>query len=314
MQNVSIIIVSMNHPEVLAPCLDSIRNNTNVPYETFIVAYMYTAENLLKLRNDYPWVKIVESNELRGFSENNNIALRQAQGRYCFIVNDDTYFDGPLIDSLAADFDRLPDNAAVVSPKLVFPDGRIQLCGRRKLTCRTYMSAYLHRLNETKPTKYTMKEGLFRTYNLSGACFLIKTDVFRKMGWFDETYTFTPEDVALGTKLNKEGYGVYCDADLKLTHISGNTASRLETAIKPTRVRGSLIFYSKGNPVRYFLLGSFVWLAEAYRGIKYAFRDKSDADSHNAIMAATASNVRHSIFTKKTTKQIFIGYYNEIKK
>ena len=52
------------------------------------------------------------------------------ESTYTFIVNDDTYFDGPLIDPLAADFDRLPDNAAVVSPKLVFPDGRIQLCVR----------------------------------------------------------------------------------------------------------------------------------------------------------------------------------------
>lgn len=312
MQDVSIVIVSMNHPDVLAACLDSIRSNTKASYETLVVAYMYSPENLQKLRDDYPWIKIIESNELRGFSENNNLALRQAEGRYCLIINDDTYFNGPLIDSLISDFGKLPENAAAVSPQLFYPDGRVQLCGRRKLNTWTYMSAYLHKLDETRPSKYTMKRGLFQTYNLSGACFLIKTDIFREMGWFDETYTFTPEDVALGTKLNQKGYGVYCDADLKLTHISGNTASRLEAAIKPTRVRGSLIFYSKGNPVRYLLLGCFIWLAEAYRGIKYAFRDKSDPNSHNAIMAATARNVRHSIFTRKTTKEIFAGYYYEL--
>jgi GT2 family glycosyltransferase len=313
MVKVSVIIVSMNNVGVLSDCLDSIKDNTALSYETFVVAYMYSMENLKKLKTDYPWVRIIESNELRGFSENNNLALRQASGEYCFVVNDDTYFKGPLIDSLVSDFEKLPETAAIVYPEIFFPDGRVQLCGRKKLTAWSYMANYLHLHRDTKPTKYSMKKGLFKTYNITGACFLIKTDIFKRMGWFDETYTFTPEDIALSTKLNESGYGVYCDADLSITHISGATASRIEAAIKPTRVRGSLIFYTKGSAIRYCLLGIFAWLFEACRGIKYIFKDTSDPNSHNAIMASTARNVRHSIFTKESTKEIFVKYYNEIK-
>jgi hypothetical protein len=49
-------------------------------YEIWVVAYLFSPENLAKLRAAYPEANIVESNEIRGFSENNNLALRQANG------------------------------------------------------------------------------------------------------------------------------------------------------------------------------------------------------------------------------------------
>ena len=310
---VSIVIVCMDRMDLLRPCLDSIRRHTSVEYETFVVAYMFSEGNLSALKAEYPWVNVIESRELRGFAENNNLALEEVRGKYTFIVNDDTYFDTPVIDSLVADFAKLPDSAAVVSPNIIFPDGRVQTCGRRKMNAWTYMAHYLHRFNETRKTRWTMQEGLFKTYNLNGAAFLAKTEAFSRMGWFDERYTFTPEDIALGTMFNEHGYGVYADADVRICHIANSTASRMETAIKPTRVRGALIFYSRGFWLTYLLLGVYVWLVEACRGIKYLFRDCSDPSSHNAIMAATARNVRRSIFTTKSTKEIFTKYYNELK-
>ena len=312
MPQVSVIIVSMNRPDLLYPCLDDLFATTAATLEVFVVAYRYTPENLADLRSKYPEVKVVESPELRGFSENNNLALRQASGRYCLVVNDDTRIRMPLIDSLLKDFSRLPESAAAISPKIVFPDGRIQTLGRAPWTACRYLRHYLHLVDETRPTKWSMQEGLFRTWTVNGACFLIKTAVFREAGWFDETYTFTPEDIAIGHKVNELGYTVWSDADVEITHLAGGTVSRLEAAVKPTRVRGALQFYSGGNPVKYFLLGSFVWCVEALRRLKYLLADRSDPGSHAAIMDATAKNVMRSIFTKRTSKEVFTQLYHEI--
>ena len=79
---VSVIIVSMNNYEVLSRCLDSIRTHTSTSYEVFVVAYLFSPENLQHLRQNYPWAQIIESNEIRGFSANNNLALRKATGKY----------------------------------------------------------------------------------------------------------------------------------------------------------------------------------------------------------------------------------------
>ena len=311
---VSVVIVSMNRPDLLYPCLEGLYAQTKAPLEVWVVAYRFSAENLERLRADWPAVHIVESRELRGFSENNNLALRQVTGDYCFIVNDDTLMRMPVIDRLLADFDRLPADAAVVSPKIVFPDGRVQTSGRAPWTAWRYVKHYLHLVDETVPTPWSMKEGLFRTWTVNGACFLVRTDVFRQAGWFDETYTFTPEDIAIGHKINEMGYTVWSDADVEITHLAGGTVSRMEAAIKPTRVRGALQFYSGGSPLKYALLGAFVWSVEALRRLKYLFADRSDPQSHAAIMYATSGNVMRSVFTRRTAKEIFTELYRQVVK
>ena len=96
--------------------MQGLQAHTAVPCETFVVAYRFSPENLAKVQADFPWVRWIVSDGTRGFSENNNLALRQARGRYCFIVNDDTLMDMPVIDRLAEDFARLPKDAAAVSP------------------------------------------------------------------------------------------------------------------------------------------------------------------------------------------------------
>ena len=314
MPKVSVVIVCMDRPDLLNPCLESIRAHNRTELEVWVVAYRFSEGNLERLKADWPAVHIVESRELRGFSENNNLALRQVTGDYCFIVNDDTLMRMPVIDRLLADFGRLPADAAVVSPKIVFPDGRVQTNGRAPWTAWRYVKHYLHLVDETVPTPWSMKEGLFRTWTVNGACFLVRTDVFRQAGWFDETYTFTPEDIAIGHKINEMGYTVWSDADVEITHLAGGTVSRMEAAIKPTRVRGALQFYSGGSPLKYALLGAFVWSVEAFLRLKYLFADRSDPQSHAAIMYATSGNVMRSVFTRRTAKEIFTELYQQVVK
>ena len=111
---VSVVIVCMNNLKNLYPCLDSIIKYTHVSYEILVTAFMFSHENMEKVKRDYPNVTFIESNKLRGFSENNNLALRQAKGKYCFIVNDDTFMKSPVIDSLVDSFKKLPDDVAIV--------------------------------------------------------------------------------------------------------------------------------------------------------------------------------------------------------
>jgi GT2 family glycosyltransferase len=293
MPKVSIVIVCMNRPDILFPCLDSIREHTTVSYETLVVAYMFSPENLETLRGRYPWVTIIPSMELRGFSENNNLALKAVSGRYCLILNDDTLLRMPLIDTLVKDLESLPESAAAVSPCIRFPDGRVQTCGRDPWTPWRYAKHYLHLVDESP----IPSSSIFQTYTLNGACFLIKTKVFREAGWFDERFFFTPEDIALGHKLNDMGYTVWANPEVSVTHLAGGSVSALEQAIKPARVRGSMIFY--GEPL---WLKCFIWCFEALRAVKYFFLPRK---GRNVIMRKSALNVMKAVFSSDTPKEIF---------
>ena len=300
---VSAVIVCMDRPETLYPCLESILHQNVTPIDIWVVAYMFSAEHLAALQKDYPSIHIVESNERRGFAANNNLALKQINTEYVFVVNDDTDQYMPVVDLLLEDMRHLPSNVAAVSPMIVFADGNVQTCGRAPWTAWRWMKHYLHFGDETRRTKWTMQPGLFRTWTLNGACFLARTDAFRAAGWFDETYVFTPEDIALGHTFNDMGMEVYADADVVITHYAGSTVSNMEPVIKPIRIAGSLIFYSRGSRIRKTLLACFAWSVEAARYAKYTVLGcHSDRDR---IMKETARNVMKAVSSGKTPIELF---------
>lgn len=323
MPEVSIIIVCMNRPDNLYPCLDSIAAEISAApgsvgeefCEVLVVAYMFSPENLERARRDYPWVKFIVSDELRGFAENNNLALRQAGGRYCFILNDDTEYSGPVIGHLVEDLERLPSDAAIVSPRILNADGSLQLCGRPPYPSRYYalQQWHLHREPTDDTAGRTPEFGsVYRTSNITGACFLIRTEVFRSLGWFDETYYFTPEDIALSTLARERGYGVYVDAGVCITHKWRTTASRISPAVRPAAVKGSLIFFGRGSALKRFLLSLSVWAAESVKRIKAAVRYRRNPTEENRIKLQTFRNITRSIFGKETPKSIFIRYYRSL--
>ena len=336
MAQVSVVIVCMGDPTVhLYACLDSLFAQNRTPLEVWVVAYLMQAEHREALAARYPAIHIIESREVRGFAENNNLALRKIDSEYCFVVNDDTLQSMPVVDLLLEDLKKLPENAAAVQPKIVFGDGRVQTCGRTPWTAWRYAKHYLHWVDEGRteggigsrisghprpdkregPTAVpigTLRDGrgrseaeairesmppsVVRTYTLNGACFLIKTAVFRKMGWFDERYFFTPEDIALGHALNDAGYSVWVHPQVCITHLAGGSVSAMEQAIKPARVRGSLIFY--GEPL---WLKCFIWSVELARYVKNSLLCREQNRK-------TARNVMKTVFSKQTPKEIFIRF------
>lgn len=56
MAKAAIVIVCMNNLKNLFPCLDSIKQQTTISYEVWVVAYLFSKENLTLLKEKYPWV------------------------------------------------------------------------------------------------------------------------------------------------------------------------------------------------------------------------------------------------------------------
>ena len=255
--DVSIVIVCMNNLKNLYPCLESIKKYTTVSYETLVVAYLFSKENLEKVKKDFPWVTFIESNEIRGFSENNNLALRQAKGKYCFVLNDDTEMKMDVVGGLVKTIESLPENVAIVSPVTTFPDGRVQVCGRPPMNWVKVIFGKMHLWNENK-SKWVNNSGVFKSYNIIGAAFLIKTKLFENVGWFDEYYFFCPEDIALSTTLIEKGYECWVNADVHLIHyegMSGKSLSMIRCATAPASRKGNMVFFSNGNKMIYLFWG-----------------------------------------------------------
>lgn len=309
MIDVSIVIVCMNNMKNLYPCLESIKRYTTVSYKCFVVAYLFNKDNLEKVKKDFPWVKLIESNEIRGFSENNNLALRQAQGKYCFVLNDDTEMRMPVVDRLVESIEKLPEKVAIVSPDIIFPDGRPQCCGRPKRTFMSFCLSQFH-VNMEDDRKYTNKKGIFQTYNVLGAAFLIKTSLFKQIGFFDENFFYCPEDIAVSTTLNKMGYKCYVDSDVKLIHYGGGTTwSKIMDATEPAAMKGALIFYSDGSTLKSLAVRLSVILSSFLYFIYYSMKNDKGNPLYYKVKARAKWHNIQSMLNGKTAKQTFIQYY-----
>ena len=317
MIDVSIVIVCMNNLKNLYPCLESIKRYTTVSYECMVVAYLFSKENLEKVKEDFPWVKFIESNEIRGFSENNNLALRQAQGKYCFVLNDDTEMRMPVVDKLVESIEKLSEKVAIVSPKLIYPNGEIQVCGRPPYGVKEYIKGQLLLWKEKKNGGiYINQRGLFKTYNIIGAAFLVKTDIFRKIGFFDERYFFCPEDIAVSTTLNKLGYECYVDSSIEIIHYEGGSGikhvSKIKMATNPAGDKGTVIFMANDNRVKICLLSAFSALLSLLKALKYRIKSKEYMDNSYILYKANLNSF-FALLSNKTPKQIFIKYYTSHK-
>ena len=316
--DVSIIIVCMNNAANLRICLPSIKKFTSISSETLVVAYLFDKDTLRLLREEFEWVTFIESNEIRGFSENNNLALSIAKGKYCFVMNDDTKFAMPCIDRLVCTIKNLPERVAVISPISFYGNGDLQSCGRPRYTIFCYFLSLFRLYHEQeRKSAYVNQTGIFKSYNISGAFFLIKTDIFRKLGGFDEHYFFCPEDMVLSTLLNKLGYECWVDTHASIIHyegMSGKSLSMIQTATKPASVRGMLIWLSNNNVYRQIFLSfltSLSCLCKAlFHYVKSAGKKETSSDY---IIAIAFLNSVYACFSTKTPKEIFKYYYKKIK-
>lgn len=313
--DVSVVIVCMNNYGQLKDCLDSIQKyTTKCTYEVLLVAYFFNEENINKLKSDYPWVKIIISNEIRGFSANNNLALQQAKGEYCFVLNDDTIMEMPVVDLLTETL-RTHKEVSLVSPQIIRPNRTIQYSGIPYISWIDWLAITYHFKKENDPNhKYIKFEGLFQTYNILGAAFMIRTDLFRELGFFDEKYFFGPEDKALGCLLNEKGYTCYVNAEVKIIHLGGATGgsqSKTLRAVRPSQRKGCALMYANGSNVKLIILEFFIFINSALTFLFFCIKVflKYDMSSLNSAIANL--NVCKTIFLNKSTTDIFKQFYNK---
>jgi GT2 family glycosyltransferase len=214
-------------------------------YEIIVVAYRFSPENLLALRNMFPEIRIIESNEIRGFAENHNLALKSSQGTYCLVLNDDTFFVDNTINVLMRTFETVPD-ARFVSPTILSVDGSIHNYGREKHTLLTwFLSEIPHGMDIYKKKNPPKDMAIFKTAGITGCCFMVRRDTLADLGFFCEDYFFCPEDVALSVEAEKKHYGMYVNPAGTIVHEHAATAGPIHDIILPVALQGTFLLIGR---------------------------------------------------------------------
>jgi GT2 family glycosyltransferase len=135
---------------------------------------------------------------------------------------------------------------------------------------------------------------------------MIKSTIFKELGYFDEKYFFCPEDIALSTLANEKGYKVYVDTNLSIYHIHRSSSKSLIDIITPVEDIGSCLFYGRSNSKIKFLLKLIIFIQALYKLIYWVlkFNNKNRSVNINAY-----KNTLKYIFSDYTPKKLFIKLY-----
>jgi GT2 family glycosyltransferase len=122
----SVIIATYNARQLLADCLNSIRQNPpSEPYEVIVVDDASADGTSEMVHGRFPEVRLLRNEVNRHYAFSNNRAFECANGEYLLLLNNDTIVLPEALDRMIAFLRHHPD-AGAVGCKLLNEDGSIQ--------------------------------------------------------------------------------------------------------------------------------------------------------------------------------------------
>jgi len=215
--DLSVIIVTYNSSRVIGPCLDSLREQEFSGTVEVIVVDNASSDGTTDLVGaQYPWVKLIAGHENLGYSKGVNVGIREASGRYLFILNPDTVVKKDSVQRLVDFAERTPD-AGIVGPKLIFQDGNTQYSCRRFYTFKVLL---LRRtpLGRLFKNARAVREHLMLDFDhestrevdwMLGAAMFVRRRAVESVGLMDERFFLYFEDVDWCYRMKQKGLKVY---------------------------------------------------------------------------------------------------------
>lgn len=228
-KQVSVIIVSYNTKELAKKTIQSVFDKTEgIEYEIIVVdndSKDGSIEELKEIFQDK--ITIIESKENLGFGRANNLGIKQANGKYLFLLNSDT---------------ELINNAIKIFYEYMEQNENVGVCGgnlyninnvpeESYMMYKNSISSYFYwrylELFFNMISVFT-KKPIYLRFNytdkvkevgyITGADMFIRKKALDKTGLFDENIFMYGEDVDLNFRIKNQGYNIKSVPQAKIFH------------------------------------------------------------------------------------------------
>ncbi len=257
--DLSIIIINWNSTQYARQCIRSIYEQTRgLRVEVIVVDNASPQGDVDGLKVEFAEVILIKSSENLGFARANNRAAAKAKGEFLLFLNPDTKLVHPALEVMVTALRSRP-KAGVLGCKLLNEDLSVQT------TCiQTFPTILnqaldadaLRRRWPTSPLWGTAPLGLATSEPVpvevvSGACMLIRRDVFVQVGGFSEDYFMYAEDVDLCRTTDRAGFRNYFIGSARLIHYGGGSSTPNSATIM--KWRSILHYHEKHHGKTYAL-------------------------------------------------------------
>lgn len=252
---VSIIIPTWNQKKLLTECLESILKFSTTLKIEIIVVDDASSDNIAEyVRRKFPEVIVIKNDKNEGYAKSVNIGIKRSKGNFIFLLNDDIRFVQNTIDVLS-NFLIKNEDAGVVAPLLIHPDGSFQVSCRRfpTLSALIFEKIRLNGLGAFRRWKLDKKEHLEGGVvpQPMASALLIKRKCWDAVGPFDERFPIFFNDVDWCYRVYKNTkYKIYLCPEVRVIHHVGATINTLGLKKKKEFYKGLIRFYLKHFPFK----------------------------------------------------------------
>jgi len=233
--DLSIIIVNYNVKEFLQNLIHSIEKaSTKITKEIIVIDNASDDGSVEFLKEKFPQVKLIVNQKNLGFGKANNIGLKQATGKYILLINPDTIVAEDTFEKMIQFFET-NKNVGLAGCKILNPDGTLQLACRR-----SFPGPWTSFTKVTGLSLLFPKSKLFARYNLtyldenqsyevdaiSGSFMIMRREVYKKVGGFDEQFFMYGEDLDICYRIQKAGFKVFYVHTTQIIHYKGESTKR----------------------------------------------------------------------------------------
>lgn len=201
---VSVILVNWNGFTDTVECIESLLKIKYSNFDVIMVDNGSFNDEAKKLRERFNAIKIVELKRNLGFAIANNVGIQIALRKkpdYVLLLNNDTIVDTKFLKELVDVAESNP-NAGILGSKMYFYDdkNKIWYAGGN---LNMYFKHSQEGLFKTDDGKYDKTKN---TDYVAGACMLIRTRIFEKVGLLPKEYFLGWEDIDFCFATRKKGY------------------------------------------------------------------------------------------------------------
>ncbi len=308
--SVAIVILNYNGATLLPQYLPSVLQNTPPQVRIIVADNGSTDCSLQLLRSNFPSVELIDLQHNSGFAQGYNLALRQVKADYYLLLNSDVEVTPHWLEPLLATIAGNPQVFAC-QPKILSKrepqyfeyagaaGGMIDILGY------PFCRGRLFHTTEKDEGQYNGTKSVFWA---SGACMLVRADLFHSLGGFDGDLFAHMEEIDLCWRAKNAGYSVLFCSESTVYHLGGGTLAYQNPRKTYLNFRNSLVALIKNeNPkhlwvnlfvrmcldgiagVRFFLQGEWKHLWAVLRSHFYLYanivrlKEKRAYAQHNAI-------------------------------
>ena len=220
----SILILTHNDSKYLDGCLRSILEHVSCPYEVVLVDNGSAENQCEYFAQRYPWIRVIRSDKNLGFNAGNNLAAKNALGKYILLLNIDTVLLTDVVPAV-----RLLDSnlgIGVVGAKAFGPSGELRPSAGR--FPRAWWLWWFHSL-WAKP-RSSFGPSQFHGYKadwVEGSFLMTSMENWVTLGGFDERGFFFSNDLDFCRSSWERKLGVVQASEVRYTHFGGFGVARM---------------------------------------------------------------------------------------